>query len=857
MGHHPWHMGLFSDLFTTPGGAFESALLDQIALGVSVYRLESPDDPESFRLIYSNPASGAITGLDVKEEVGRLLVDVAPAVREMGLLERYAEIVRTGKAADLGQIEYDADGRIERGVYQVNAVPLPDRSVGVVFEDVRHRQEVQALQTAREDVETQERRYRSLVEATAAIVWTTPPSGAFETDQPSWRAFTGQTDAELRGEGWLDAIHPGDREDTLRAWRQATDRREPYAVRHRLRHTDGTYRAMQVRAVPILRDGAIAEWVGVHTDIEEQEAAMAALAASEGRFRVLFDAISDVLLVYPVGPDGPEPFVEVNQAAVDLYGYDRETLRTLTLADLLAPGAADLADTLEELRRSRTATFTATHQTSDGRRVPMQTNARMAEYDGRLCVVSLSRDDTERAQFQRELSRSNITLERTVSERTAQLEAFAEDLKILHAITTAEHASPEARYNAYLRAGCEMFDLPIGILSATPIDPDTGEQMYRLEAVASPDPALVAGLTVPLSEAFCDAVVARESTVVYADASEEAPDHPACAGRGLRAFIGTPIVIDGELVGTLNFVSPEPRAEGFAPYERELIEVMADAVARRLKGDRAAASEAEARGWYQSIVETVDEGVIVVDADCEVILSNPSAKEFLGIDTEAAGDHESDDMPERWPTFGADGLALLAEDLPEREVLRTGQPVRGSLQGILRPDGTTRWYRVNATPVDRTGSGTVDHVVVSFSDVTEFREATREMDTMRGLLGSVLDASPDGVMAFRAVRDDDGAIEDFTWVLVNPRASEIVGRPPEALIGHRLLDVFPGNREAGLYDAYAAVVETGTRFETVIDYPHDGLETSFRVVATPIPTEDGFTVTFAEIIDADLVPGDE
>ena len=842
-------MGLFSDLFTTSDGAFAPALLDQIALGVSVYRLESPGDPASFRLIYSNAASGEITGLNVKDEVGRLLVEVAPGVRELGLLERYAEVVRTGEPADLGQIAYDVDGRIPRGLYQINAVPLPGRSVGVVFEDVSHREEVQALQAAQEDVETQERRYRSLVEATAAIVWTTPPSGAFETDQPSWRAFTGQSGDELRGEGWLDAIHPGDRDDTLRAWRHATESREPYAVRHRLRHADGSYRAMQVRAVPILRDGQIAEWVGVHTDIEDQEAAMAALAASEGRFRVLFNAISDVLLVYPLGPEGPEPFVEVNQAAVDLYGYDREALRSLTVADLLVPGSADLADVLEELRRSRTAAFTSTHQTSDGRRVPMQTNARMAEYDGRLCVISLSRDDTERAQFQRELSRSNLTLERTVSERTAQLEAFTEDLKILHGITTADHASPEARYNAYLRAGCEMFDLPIGILSATPIDPETGQQMYRLEAVESPDPALVAGLTVPLSEAFCDAVVSRESTVVYADASEETPDHPACVGRGLRAFIGTPIVIDGELVGTLNFVSPEPRVGGFADYERELIEVMADAVARRLKGDRAAASEAEARGWYQSIVETVDEGVIVVDADCEVILSNPSAKEFLGIDTEASGDHESDDMPGRWPTFDADGLAMLAENLPEREVLRTGQPVRGTLQGVLRPDGTLRWYRVNATPVDRTGDGTIDHVVVSFSDITEFREATHETDTVRGLLSSVLDASPDGVMAFRAVRDDAGAIQDFTWLLVNPRASEIVGRPAEALVGNRLLDVFPGNREAGLYDAYAAVVDTGTRFETVIDYPHDGLESAFRVVATPIPAEDGFTVTFAEMAD--------
>ena len=851
-------MGLLSGLFSSADESFAPSLLDQIALGVAVYRLEDPDDPDSFRLVYANAASGTITGLDVDEEIGRLLVDVAPRSREMGLLERYAEVVATGLAADLGRIAYEGGGRVRPGAYRVRAVPLPDQSVGVVFEDVSEREEVRELEAAQENIARQGERYRSLVEATAAIVWTTPPSGAFESDQPSWSEFTGQTEAELTGAGWLNAVHPNDREATLNAWNRAVESKETYVVRHRLHHaSSGEYRVMQVRAVPILRDGEIFEWVGVHTDVEDQEAATAALAASESRFRVLFDAITDVLLVYPLGADGPEPFVEVNQAAIDVYGYEREVLRALTLDDLVVRGVESLAHALDELRRTRTSVFSAIHETRDGRRIPMQTSARLAEYDGRLCVISLSRDDTERSRFQRELSRSNISLERSVAERTDELQAFTEDLKILHAITTAEHASHEARYNAYLAAGCEMFDLPIGILSATPVDPATGDRLYRIEAVVSPDPALHPGLTVPLSEAFCDAVVAEGRTVAYADASDEAPTHPACAGRGLRAFIGTPLTIDGELVGTLNFVSPEPRKGGFAPYEGELIEVMADAVARRLKADRAADSEAEVREWYQSIVETVDEGVIVVDDACEVILSNPSARDFLGIEPSPADGHrETDELGERWPMVDAEGRTVDAESLPEREVLRTGEPVRGVLQGVQRPDGTMRWYRVNATPIDRDSDGRPEFVVVSFSDVTEFRDLLRRSETAQSLLGAVLDASPDGVMAFEAVRGADGAITDFRWRLVNPRAAEIVGREPGDLLGRGLLEVFPGNRETGLFDAYVDVVETESRYKTVVEYRRDGLDTSFRVVATPVPSEDGFTVTFAALTDAAGAPAD-
>ena len=56
-----------------------------------------------------------------------------------------------------------------------------------------------------------EERYRTLVEAIAAMVWNRSATGEFDTGQPEWSAFTGQSFEELRGWGWLDAVHPDDR----------------------------------------------------------------------------------------------------------------------------------------------------------------------------------------------------------------------------------------------------------------------------------------------------------------------------------------------------------------------------------------------------------------------------------------------------------------------------------------------------------------------------------------------------------------------------------------------------------------------------------------------------------------------
>lgn len=562
----------------------------------------------------------------------------------------------------------------------------------------------------------------------------------------------------------------------------------------------------------------------------------------------LIDSIADVVLVYPLGPDGPEPFLYANAAALDLYGYTADEMADLTVADLVAPDRVNVSAALQELRRERKAAFDSLHVARDGRRLPMATNARLVELDGRLCVVAISRDDSDQREFRRAIAQENQGLERAVAERTGELEAFAEDLKILHEITTQVHVTDSNRLDAYLQAGCKMFDLPVGILSSTPVDAETGETLYRLEAVVSPSSEIRPGLTIPLRDAFCEAVVASRETVAYADASEDpvGGDNPACTERGFRAFIGTPVYVGDDLFGTINFISPEPRVNGFESYERDLVEVMAQAIGRQLTLDQAEADRSRREGWYRSVVDTLQEALLLVDSQGHVLQANPAARRLLGVGP------GSDLRQDRWAVVGEDGAPIPEADLPEREAFDTGRPVRARTQGIGRPNGTTTWYTVNATPVDEAGSGRIDYVVLSFNDVTDLRTRSEAAARSEALLQAVQRASPEGLMAFRAVRDESGAIEDFEWLMANPTAARIVGKPAESLIGERLLDVFPGNRDAGLFDAYVGVVETGKSYHTRVDYAHDGLDTVYRVQAAPLAEDgdgspDGFVVTFTDL----------
>jgi PAS domain S-box-containing protein len=128
----------------------------------------------------------------------------------------------------------------------------------------------------REAVHAQER-FSSLITASTQTVWVTRPDGTIEEDSPSWRAFTGQSYEEWRRSGWLDAIHPEDRELAQRAWTEAVASQRIYEVEYRLRRPDGRYSITLARSVPVRNaDGSVREWVGVNIDLSAQREAEAA-----------------------------------------------------------------------------------------------------------------------------------------------------------------------------------------------------------------------------------------------------------------------------------------------------------------------------------------------------------------------------------------------------------------------------------------------------------------------------------------------------------------------------------------------------------------------------------------------------
>jgi len=141
-----------------------------------------------------------------------------------------------------------------------------------------------------------EARFRRLTDTMPAILWLTAPDGYCTHLNAQWYAYTGQTEAEAEGFGWLNATHPDDSPEAERLFLVANQRREPFSLMYRLRHRDGTYRWAIDKASP--RFGAGGEYegmIGTVVDVHDQKTAEDALRASEQRFQAAVAAVQGIL----------------------------------------------------------------------------------------------------------------------------------------------------------------------------------------------------------------------------------------------------------------------------------------------------------------------------------------------------------------------------------------------------------------------------------------------------------------------------------------------------------------------------------------------------------------------------------
>jgi two-component system, cell cycle sensor histidine kinase and response regulator CckA len=128
---------------------------------------------------------------------------------------------------------------------------------------------------------------------------------------------------------------------------------------------------------------------------------------------------------------------------------------------------------------------------------------------------------------------------------------------------------------------------------------------------------------------------------------------------------------------------------------------------------------------YRSVVMGLREGVMLQDAQGQILTCNQSAETILGLTEAQMMGHSSLDPP--WQTIHEDGSAFPGSAHPSMVTLRTGRPCVDVIMGVHKPDGSLCWLTVNSQPLIMPGETRPYAVVASFVDITERKQMEAQL----------------------------------------------------------------------------------------------------------------------------------
>ncbi|HSV95662.1 MAG TPA: PAS domain S-box protein [Spirochaetota bacterium] len=171
----------------------------------------------------------------------------------------------------------------------------------------------------------------------------------------------------------------------------------------------------------------------------------------------------------------------------------------------------------------------------------------------------------------------------------------------------------------------------------------------------------------------------------------------------------------------------------FSPEKGQFAVLFNDVTERKLFESKLRESEKK----FRLLFETMAQGVIYHDASGAIIDANPAAARLLGLSMDQLMSFTSIDLRRR--AIREDGTGLRGEEYPDREAMRTGEPVENFIMGFHHSiEETHRWISVNAVPQFTEGEHRPYRVFATFTDITDIRRAQDELKDNQRLLERAL-----------------------------------------------------------------------------------------------------------------------
>jgi PAS domain S-box-containing protein len=380
-------------------------------------------DLDTLKFLAVNDAAIHHYGYSREGFLSMTIKDIRPVEDIPALLDTIAR--SPGKGLDTSGVwrHRTKDGRL---IYvDIVSHPLPfggRRGKLVLATDITERKR------AEEALRQSEERYRRIIETTHEGIWMTDLKGVTTFVNPQMARILGSTPEAMVGRSVFESVFEEDHAAVRQHFAEFLQEPAGKRVEECLRHKDGSAR-WALMAASVFRDatGQVAGFLGMFTDITERkrmeealrearatlelrvqertaelQASHQALAESEEKHRRLFETISDAAFVFDADT---RQFVEVNEAALRLYGYSREEFLRLTYT-VITNEPEDSEATIQLTLAGVAPRIPLRYQKKkDGTIFPVEISASTFTLKGRPMACGIIRDITARKQAEEVLRR--------------------------------------------------------------------------------------------------------------------------------------------------------------------------------------------------------------------------------------------------------------------------------------------------------------------------------------------------------------------------------------------------------------------------------------------------------------------
>lgn len=350
------------------------------------------------------------------------------------------------------------------------------------------------------------------------------------------------------------------------------------------------------------------------------------------------------------------------------------------------------------------------------------------------------------------------------------------------------------------------------------------------------DPALLPeGTTLDRPTTYCRRTVESYSPIALSHASEQGwDDDPAYIEHGFECYLGTTILVEGEIYGTVCFISRESREKEFTPEEKAFVELLARLLGRDIEARRAdqrieqvERAKERLERKYESFIHRASDAILFADVETATITEvNEKAAELTGYTQDELREMS---IPDLHPSEDREQYANLFENAPWDAPRSEFED--GTHFFIRRADGSDVPVEISVVPVTIDER---DHVFGIVRDISSRRQRQRDLRVKN----HAIDESTVGITI------GDATEPDIPIMYANKGFTELTGYPLDRILGENCRFLQGEDTDETTVDEIRAAVNSESPIRTeILNYRKDGTPFWNRLTIAPVTGEETDSVT--------------